>query len=78
MLYWNHKGTKYHHQKDLWCKWCGDWVFSIMNTKIKNKVQYGRGLRSDHCFCETNSIWWNLILSNLEYKYDLLKRQKDI
>ena len=47
--------------------------------EIKNKVQDGRrSLRNDHGYGETNNIRWNLILSNLEYGYDLLKRRKDI
>ena len=47
--------------------------------EIKNKVQDGRrSLRNDPGYGETNNIRWNLILSNLEYGYDLLKRRKDI
>ena len=57
------------------------WRLSIFGYEyeIKNKVQNGRrSLINDPGYGETNNIRWNLILSNLEYEYDLLKRQKDI
>ena len=56
------------------------WRLSIFGYeyKIKNKVQDGRSLINDPGYGETNNIRWNLILSNLEYGYDLLKRRKDI
>ena len=46
---------------------------------LDKKVGYVRSVRSsenDSYCCKTNNLWWDFILSNFEYEFNLLRNEK--